>query len=106
MAKIKTPFVFFKDETAAKVSDNELYINGNESLIVTMEGSGEVDIEGLADNNGTEWYPLALINKSDFSIHESLTTSGIYSCSVDGYWKVRANAKSIDDTLSLFVNLV
>ena len=106
MAKIKVPFVFFDNESAAKISDNDLFVNGNEDLVVTMEGSGEIVIEGLADMNAEEWHTLALINKSDFTVHEVLTTSGIYSCSVNGFYKIRANAIAISEPLSLYVNLV
>ena len=106
MGKVKQSFIFFKDESVAKISDNELFINGNESLLVSVEGNGEIEIQGITDMNSTEWQPLALIKKSDFSVHEVITSSGIYSCSVDGYWKIRAEAKAIQDSLSVCVNLI
>lgn len=106
MGKIKIPFVFFKDETEAKISDNELYVNGAESAIVTIEGEGEVEIQGLADLNSTEWHSLALIDKSDFAVYSSLDKSGIFSCSIDGYWKIRAEIKSVSGNLSVYANIL
>ena len=106
MSKIKQTFVFFENEETAKISDNELYVNGNDSLVITAEGSGQVEIQGLADINSDIWTPIALINKSDFSVGQNISKAGIYSCSVDGYWKVRAEIKSVTSALSICVNLM
>ena len=106
MGKIKTSFVFFDGETEAKISDNDLSVNGAEAAVVSVEGAGEVEIQGIADLNSEEWTSLGVINKSDFSVGTSITEAGIYSCSVDGYWKIRAEIKSASEALSVRVNLV
>ena len=106
MAKIKQTFVFFDNEGTAKISDNDLYVNGNDGLVITAEGSGQVEIQGLADINSDSWTPIAVINKSDFSVGDKITKAGIYTCSLDGYWKVRAEIKSVTSPLSVCVNLM
>lgn len=106
MSKVKQSFVFFKEETSAKISDNELYVNGNESLLISVEGNGEVEIQGVVDVDSKEWFSLASINKSDLTVCKSIVAPGIYSCTVDGYYKLRAEIKTVQDKVSVCVKLI
>lgn len=106
MSRIKTSFVFFDEETEAKISDNELYVNGGDCATIMFDGDGEVEIQGLVDLNSDSWYPLALINKNNFTVVSSLTDPGVYSCSIDGYWKIRAEIKSVNESISVYANVI
>jgi hypothetical protein len=106
MSKIKQTFVFFKEENTPKISDNELFVNGGEMLMINTQGTGNVEIQGIIDKNSTDWYPLAVIDKSNLAVLESIDKPGIYSCSVDGYLKIRAEIKDVQGNLSVYVNLI
>jgi len=108
MSKIKQSFVFFKDAEDIGVSENYLAINGNESLIINLSGTGtcSVELQGKVDFNDVEWKTLGVINKKDFSIATSMANNSVYTASVEGLYGVRVEIKSVSEKVTVFANLV
>lgn len=75
-------------------------------LSVEIKGNGVVYIEGRLKSE-SDWFPIAGINLSDFSVSkDGFTRPGLYELGVIGIRQLRARVEAVQDSISVYGQLI
>lgn len=96
-------YVFGKDIKATGVLDNIFHNVASDVMTLEVYGNftGEISIEGRVDKNNENFSPISGINIGDFSIANSIVSTGIFQYSIDGLRDIRVNIKSISGSANI-----
>lgn len=118
---ISNSFVFFDGSKSTEQISNEC-ITGNTSggIMLTVEGNSpgatpgsiSFQLEGCVDleakKKGVEnWFPISVVNMSDFSTAEEITEQGIYFTIYPGTNRIRCKSSvAIDPNLKVYASIL
>ena len=96
-------FVWFTNRSSPGMSNVLMNTQGDE-LWIEVGGdftsmNAEVQIQ---TNNGSEFYPCAVIDTKDLSVCNSLARKGVYVCSISGAQNIRIELKTISGSVDIF----
>ena len=80
----------FLDGVTAPTTSNALSIGRASQLVLQVSGTAtsfSITVEGKVDANATR-DTIGVIKNSDFTTPSAITTKGVYTMSVDGYYDV------------------
>lgn len=97
-------YVFGKDIKTTGVLDNIFHNVASDVMTLEVYGNftGEILIEGRVDKNNENFSQISgILNIGDFSIVNSITSTGIFQYSIDGLRDIRVNVKSINGSANI-----
>ena len=118
---ISNSFVFFDGSKSTEQISNEC-LTGNTSgaIMLTVEGNtpgatpgsisfqleGSVDLE--AKKKGIDnWFPISVVNMSDFSTAEEITSTGVFFTIYPGTNRIRCKSSvAIDPNLKVYASIL
>lgn len=89
----------FLDNATTTATSNVLY-NANKGGLMVLQVDGDattfsLSVKGLVNNEENNWYDLAIIKTSDFTITNSITTNGIYNVVIEGVSEIKVVVNSV-----------
>lgn len=87
-------------DKATSATISSVFVNSAcDVLGIQVEGtftSATVKVQGVVDENSTDWQDIAVIDLTDLSTKTSgITATGVYQAPIDSFNKVRVNVTAV-----------
>ena len=98
--QIRQKYIIFDKPTTTPLS-YEIDFTKSDLLKIQVSGNGECNITVYGKiHPKSEYYPITIIQDSDYKFINAINSKGIYTISATGYDKLKIETKNADNTLT------